>query len=392
MNSPSRIAGTRHQPSTRDSRTENSEILAKIEQLPPLGQLEPMWRALEARAEPSFFLSWHWIGTWLAESGIKPSLLVARRSDVIVGLALIGHDCPRFGPLRFPRIHLNQVGVADFDCVYIEYNDVLVDPRYTEATRTACLAALYECSSVMDGLQWQELRWAASAVPPRHMPHHPGMTLETSKISTSPYIDLDAVREKAGDLCELLSANTRSQIKRAIRLYDARGGLRIERASTKSEALAWLEQLKCLHQAKWTSRGERGAFARPFFGRFLQELVERGFGDGVVDILRVTAGEDELGYLYNFVYRDRVSNYQSGFRFGPDGRHKPGLVSHALAVQHYASSDPRLRKYSFLAGASQYKTSLSTGSEELRWYTYRPSARLTRIKKAIAIIADRLNG
>ena len=73
--------------------------------------------------------------------------------------------------------------------------------------------------------------------------------------------------------------------------------------------------------------------------RFLRALIDRGFSKGVIDILRITAGGHELGYLYNFVYRDRVSNYQSGFQFGPDGRYKPGLVA------HYAGGRPLCDRY-----------------------------------------------
>src|SRR5476649_2339049 len=101
------IAAPVCQPTIVDAIAESEAVVAQIEPLPPLDQLEPMWRDLEARAEPSFFLSWHWIGTWLAESGIQPALLVALRNNVIVGLALIGQDFLRFGPLRLPRIHLN---------------------------------------------------------------------------------------------------------------------------------------------------------------------------------------------------------------------------------------------------------------------------------------------
>src|SRR5262245_50044668 len=125
--------------------TEVGTIVADIEPLPPLDQLESMWRELESRAEPSFFLSWYWMGTWLAESRAHPRLLVVRRNDVIVGLALIGQDCPRFGPLRLPRIYLNQAGAPEFDCVCIEYNDILVDRTIAKATRAACLAMLTKC-------------------------------------------------------------------------------------------------------------------------------------------------------------------------------------------------------------------------------------------------------
>ena len=159
----------------------------------------------------------------------------------------------------------------------------------------------------------------------------------------------------------------------------------LERAATRNQGLAWIDELRRLHQTRWTSRGDPGAFAHPLFEHFLRRLVDQGLVDRVVDILRISAGPHEIGYLFNFVYRDRVSNYQSGFCFGPDGRYKPGLVAHALAVRYYAS-ESRLGKYSFLAGAAQYKESLCTGSEKLNWYAYRPVSRLNDVMNAIEVI------
>ena len=223
------------------------------------------------------------------------------------------------------------------------------------------------------------------------MPVHKGLVLEKRKAMLSPYVDLSTVRRLGCDVPNLLSANTRYQIRRAIRLYEGMGALNLERATTSAEGLVWLEKLIRLHQLRWTSKGKAGAFARPFFARFLRSLVEKGLERRVVDIVRVRAGEYELGYLCNFVYGDRVSNYQSGFQFEPDSRYKPGLVAHSLAVQHYAIAIPQLTKYSFLAGATQYKKSLSTGSEELWWYAYRPTSKLAGLTtKMIVAIATRL--
>ena len=221
------------------------------------------------------------------------------------------------------------------------------------------------------------------------MPAHPHLVIEQRKTSLSPYVDLDAVRNSGNELCSLVNGRVRREIRRAIRLYEEMGELRIERALTKKDALKWLQSLRDLHQARWTARGQPGAFARPFFGRFLRALIDRGLSKGVIDILRITAGERELGYLYNFVYRDRVSNYQSGFQFGPDGRYKPGLVAHSLAAGHYAT-DTKLKRYSLLAGASQYKRSLCSGLEELSWYCYRRTSRLPGLAKVISAIATRL--
>ena len=53
--------------------------------------LATRWRALEARAEGSFFTRWAWIGTWLAllPDAVRPRLLQARRGERDVGLAQI---------------------------------------------------------------------------------------------------------------------------------------------------------------------------------------------------------------------------------------------------------------------------------------------------------------
>jgi CelD/BcsL family acetyltransferase involved in cellulose biosynthesis len=94
--------------------------------------------------------------------------------------------------------------------------------------------------------------------------------------------------------------------------------------------------------------------------------VAARFGAGEIQLLRLRAGgQREVGYLYNFVRRGVVHAYQSGFRYNPDPRLKPGLVSHALAIEHNLATGARL--YEFMAGASRYKASLGTLSGEMAW-------------------------
>jgi CelD/BcsL family acetyltransferase involved in cellulose biosynthesis len=63
-----------------------------------------------------------------------------------------------------------------------------------------------------------------------------------------------------------------------------------------------------------------------------------------------------------------VNFYQSGLQYDADGHLKPGLISHYCAIQHYLSAG--FSDYDFLAGDSQYKRSLSTGSRTLVWATF----------------------
>jgi CelD/BcsL family acetyltransferase involved in cellulose biosynthesis len=166
------------------------------------------------------------------------------------------------------------------------------------------------------------------------------------------------------DLAQL-SRNTRSQITRSLRLYESHGSLAITPSATLGEAHDRLAALAVLHQQRWVAAGRPGAFALPIFAEFHRRVLARGFAAGTADVLRIAAGPEEIGYLYNFYCDNEVYAYQNGFHFAADQRLKPGLVSHLLAFAHYRRAGAT--RYRFLAGDSRYKRSLSTGSYDLSW-------------------------
>ncbi|TIS40089.1 GNAT family N-acetyltransferase, partial [Mesorhizobium sp.] len=129
-----------------------------------------------------------------------------------------------------------------------------------------------------------------------------------------------------------------------------------------SEALAAFDLLAELHQARW---GRRGAFANPSFRRFHEELIAHGVPTGAVRISRTLAGDQTIGILYNFVHDGRVYNYQSGFLYERDGRLKPGLISHVLAIEDSIGRGER--GYDFLAGFSGHKSHLANAEHPMKW-------------------------
>ena len=135
-------------------------------------------------------------------------------------------------------------------------------------------------------------------------------------------------------------------------------------AATTTEALAFFAELKALHCASWERRGKRHAFSGEFFEPFHRLLIERNFAAGGTQLLRVHAGNHTIGYLYNFRLGDRIYAYQSGFA-DADRREHPGVVTHALAIQHAFQSGARV--YDFMAGRNRLKESFSTRSEPMLW-------------------------
>ncbi len=319
---------------------------------PSHGALEQEWRALLARSDASFFLSWPWIETWLARHAGVARLARIVRDGQTVALALLGERKRGFGPLAIRSLHLHATGDHDADRVAVEYNDVLAARGFEVAARVTLLDRLLRgrgrARAVVLPMVGGAMEAAAAAA---------GLRARRRAESRCAVVDLEAIRLWGDGYLARLSSGTRAQIRRAAKLYGERGALRIEAARDSTEAVAWLEPLASLHEARLRSKGVRGAFGAPGFMEFHAALVARAWPEGTVELLRVRAGEEVIGYLYNFLWRGWVGYYTSGFVYPDDNRLKPGLVAHWLAIErHLAAGD---RVYDFMAGESRYKTSMA---------------------------------
>jgi CelD/BcsL family acetyltransferase involved in cellulose biosynthesis len=163
-----------------------------------------------------------------------------------------------------------------------------------------------------------------------------------------------------------VGSNTRYNIRRSQKEYQRLGPITVDAAVSAEQTLEYFDRLKTWHQAYWKDKGHSGSFAIAFFEDFHRRLIRERFATGEVQLLRVLAGERVVGYLYNFVYRDRVYNYQSGFDYSVCERYnRPGLVSHHAAIDYNLQQGRRA--YDLMAGDSQYKRSLGTQVGELQW-------------------------
>lgn len=313
------------------------------------------WRTLEARAQGSFFLGWTWVGSWLAATGAEPELLAVRSDGEDVALALIGRTM-RQRPLgRVATLWLNQSGDAAADRCFIEYNGLLVGsdaPDGVEAAVVDFLAARAD---------WRALRLGGVAAGSPLV--RAGAFRRRTLVDESPawFVDLHAVRAVGGDHLSLLSANTRSQIRRSERDY-GEGKATVESAPDIAQAQDWLAEMRALNR----DRHDDNAWEDDRFFSFAAALVRTGLERGEVELLRISQNGHGLGFLLNFLWRGQAMNYQSAFAPGLSPKAKPGLMCHAAAVSRYAAMG--LDRYSLLAGKDRYKQSLATGHEMLQWW------------------------
>jgi CelD/BcsL family acetyltransferase involved in cellulose biosynthesis len=306
------------------------------------------WRELESRSAASFFQSWTWAGCLAEQRFDNPVLVKAQEDGRIVALALFNR--------RGRSLYLGESGDPALDRVFTEFNDVLsASGREAELT-AACLGA---ARSWRSGVARRRLVLSGVTSATAAAASEIGTVRHNTSMS-APFVDL-------GDcFLQRRSANTRQQLRRSNRYYGAIGAVTIERADTLAQALEFLDVLEALHQKSWIARGRPGAFANPFFRRFHRELIGRGMARGEIDLLRVAAGAQTIGVLYNFRYRGGSLAYQSGFDYAGGGSHgKPGLTCHYEAIRFAARWG--LSRYEFLAGDDRYKRSLSDKADTLHW-------------------------
>lgn len=328
-----------------------------------LAELEQTWLELQQRASPPVFLSWDWIGCWIREAALHPAVLVGRIDDRIVLLgALMPSNRRDVLPIGIHGAQLHLVGDVQHDVITIEYNGFLVDRTWEGKIESDAIRFLLGGITV-HGTRWDELH--LKNIPPAlgQAVIDSGYHFRELQRKPSWRIDLAALRRQGKAYLESLSANTRQQVRRSMRLYEKRGPLSAARARSVSEALEFLDGLKELHQCYWTGRSEPGAFAYPFFERFQKRLLRIGIPHGTVEIVKVSAGSGVIGYVYNLLYCGHVYAYQTGIDYEDDARLKPGLVSHALCIELHLRDGSDI--YDFMAGEARYKANLGKPGPEM---------------------------
>jgi len=333
---------------------------------------------------PRVACSWVWTGTWLEHYGdvVAHRFAVGEIDGTECGIALVTCGVGRRrGPFRVRSVHLGTAGESRTESVYVEYNDVLVEPEHRAAFAAALLAELRRDP------RWHELRLDGFA-PEDAEPFLVAQGRLEARREVCPTTDLRKARETGGDVIRTLRSETRKKLRRSLR---GLGDVETEWAETPEHALEILADLVSLHEARWNRVGQPGVFASARFAGFHRTLVQRLAPSGRVVLFRARAAGGTVGCEYGFVERGRVLVYQSGVASHPDRQVRPGFVADALCMQ--ACYERGLDEYDFLAGDSMYKRQLSNSERELIWATWRrPALRwrvmdeLARVKRSVRAV------
>ena len=333
----------------------------ELEHVDEPGFIEKAWCQVEQVANVSFFLSWQWISCWMEV--MKPDLHLCSvyTKDRLIGLGLfVSCDLKRHRFLSVKQLRLHSTGLEACDQIWPEYNGMLVESGYE--------ALVY--SGLVPFLESAPLEWDEFVIGPLDK----GVIDIVNCSSTTPLtiwqaptyrVNLRSLHAGKSSFLESISKNTRQQIRRSIRHYEKKGGLSFTKARSPKEARQYFDAIGILHKQRWN---KESGFCNHRFIQFHHQLIEMNFHCGSIELLKLEVAGDVVGYLYNFVFRNKVLFYLSGLDCVVENKLKPGLVLHSLSIQtHLDNGD---EEYDFLGGDARYKRSLALKSDNIEIVLY----------------------
>ncbi len=323
------------------------------------------WAQLYAGAAPNFFLSPPFTSVWLDAAQAGSRVFAVRVTGEDGALRALGLAA---APSKSSFLHPSEVrfletGRARFDRLYVEYADFLMAQEDDGEARDAALDALLAGAPASADFVFRNARPALAAACERAAARN---SLDLIVLRQQPTFQIelsDGVSGGgvAGDVTSGFSSSVRAKIRRSLRGYEPRGPLCFEAMRSAIARAEAFEEMLMLHTAYWQARGEPGAFADADLNAFHRGLIDRA--PDAADLLRLSAGGDTIGILYNFVAAGRAYNYQSGIRFEAENQVSPGFLCHAFAADHYRKSG--FRVYDLMAGEAEYKRRLGVEGETL---------------------------
>jgi len=212
--------------------------------------------------------------------------------------------------------------------------------------------------------QWDEfIVGAIDAEEARHYAELTGLFAHLRWEAPCYGVDLDALRRSGQHYLDTLTRNTRYQINRSHRLYEAWGAVELVRPDSAEEAVAIFDSIGPLHLNRWGAGPDQSGYANPDFVRFHRSLIQDQWASGGVDLVSVKAGDDMIASFYNLLYDQKVYFYLGGMKTEPDNRYKPGLLGHSLCIEDYRHHG--FHYYDFMGGDERYKTQLGSLHKQL---------------------------
>jgi Acetyltransferase (GNAT) domain len=350
------------------------------------------------RRDGNFFLSRTWINSyvshWSSHEHYGVLRLIARNDNHSPTLFSWISKCDRKSALGFriralgfnfnPRLNDRNISIEANDFYESERNSNHASKQVNNSTFQSPFACMLECLrarndwdelhlNIVDDCQAKALRKAAKC--------NKLLIQETGRDTTFS-VDFDLIRERHhGEYISTRSPNTRQKLRRARKAVDQFAGTPIlETPNDLTQALEWFADLARLHMLRWPLKGSDAfGFHDVGFRQFHEQLAVLLWHSKQFNLVRVSAGQLLLGYIYNITYCGTIHFLMSGINYVEAKQFQPGFLCHLLAIENGILTDAK--RYDFLVGAAQYKESLSTDQQKFSSFVVRRRTSLFQIEQ-----------
>ncbi len=354
-------------PSTRASLTSAPGRMRVdvVDDITEFEKLRDEWdELLEDSAQQVYFLRHHWNGLWwnqCAPRGSRLHILCCRDSEGrLVGVVplywrqhrVLGIPCAR---------ELAFVGMG-IELKTSEYMDII--SRRGEERRVGEAFADF----LRQRTDWDRICLQRVPSESESLPHFiSGLVLDVTATATdrAPYIDTSV---DWSTYKHQLGRSMRRNVEYYARRLFKNHQCEFQRVSAPGEMEAALEALVQLHQVRWRSSGQPGAFSDPGLGALLSGAAREGLDHGRVRIWTLKVDGVIQAVLLGFLDNGVLHYFQKGFN-PAFAKEDIGTAMLSLSVRD-CFDDPAIRAFDFMGGGAAYKdlwarTARSTKSYEL---------------------------
>ncbi|MBF0480994.1 MAG: GNAT family N-acetyltransferase [Desulfovibrionaceae bacterium] len=324
-------------------------------------KIESLWNEYCLSSDHSYFMSPGWIHAWIEcfSAGEQFQLMTIKNGTSPIYATIVNFKRQFRGGIFPSRVlNINCTGDYEKDSVCIEYNHFLQlgDDSF----------------DINEFLKSIDTPWDEIYIPGMCLDRNPGKAIRECDQDWVIYdydkpnfsVDLCVIPQERTGYVDSLSKSTRNHIRRTIKFYDAVGEIKLRRAASIEEALGMLADLIELKKIILSKRNGASSLNEHFV-KHSTALIRNRFETGEIQMLKIQAGDQVIGYIYNLVYHGHVYFYQSGFHYERDNKASPGMLANAEAIVYNARLGNKV--YDFLAGEERYKECFANQRSSMLW-------------------------
>jgi len=353
-------------------RSSAQDDVATIIQIESIDDVAKHWKDLELNSEnKNFFLSWEWIGSWLEL--VLPVTKVyffsyKNKSEMLGACFLtICSVTRKKGMVRLKQLQMNEYLYGHYNMVN-GYSGILVKRGNEQAAWNHLFSLAQSFNKTWDeffisSIDEEQRKYCEIA-------NGNQLACTLDKICYVWKKTLPGDVSNLDGFVETFKRKSRQQLRQTIKAFSDIGPIALETAESLEQAEYFFQLMDETHTRRWQAVGKMGSYANTIWAEFHRKLIKRYFADGLIQLLKISVGDQPVGYLYGHVYRNKVYMHQTGFPQLDDNKLRSGYLSHLYAMLFNANQG--LVEYDFLPDfANSYKKFFIDAGEEIVWLALR---------------------